>query len=180
MVGGLPVEAPGGGFRYLGSGTFAGLPVAIWLGFAGYALFHILVTRTVLGRAWYLIGSSRAAAESAGIRVGWNLFLAYLLAGAFTAVAGLILASRVNSAQPHLEPTLAFEAIAACAIGGIPLTGGVGWPYQVLLGALLLAVIENGLQLLNLPSNFQLGLIGVLTIGAVAMQNLAKRSGSRA
>lgn len=177
LVGGLPVEAPTSGFRILGSGDLWGVPISILMAIVGYVIFQLLMTRTTLGRAWYLVGSSVAAARSAGLRVDLYRFLAYVAAAGFAGAAGLILASRVNSAQPHLEPTLPFDAIAACAIGGIPLRGGVGWPYQVCIGALVLAVIDNGLQLLNLPSNIHLALIGVLMIGALGLQRLTQGDG---
>jgi ribose/xylose/arabinose/galactoside ABC-type transport system permease subunit len=100
--------------------------------------------------------------------------------GLFLALAGLILTSRVHSGQPNLQPTLAFEAIAACAIGGLPLTGGAGRASGVLVGVLVITITQNGLRLLNWPSQLQLIAIGVLTIVAVLAQRAwPNRSGAR-
>lgn len=171
LVGGIPVEAPrGGAFSWAASGEVLGVPVAMVLGAAGLAGLGLLLHRTALGRSWFLLGANPVAARAAGIRVRRATFLAYAVGGGFLAVAGLILTARVHSGQPNLQPTLAFEAIAACAIGGLSLNGGVGRASGVLVGVLVLAITQNGLRLLNWPSQLQLIAIGTLTILAVLAQ----------
>jgi ribose/xylose/arabinose/galactoside ABC-type transport system permease subunit len=170
LVGGLPVSAGGGAFAVLGTGWVGPIPIPILVAAGGFVVLELLLRRTVLGRSWYLLGSSRPAALAAGIRVRWTQWSAYLVGAAFVGMAGLVLASRVNSGQPNLEPTIAFEAIAACAIGGLPLTGGIGSGGQVILGVLVLAVVQNGLLLLDLPSSVQVSATGLLTVLAVAAQ----------
>jgi ribose transport system permease protein len=170
LVGGLPVSAGGGAFAILGTGWVGPIPMPILVASGGFIVLELLLRRTVLGRSWYLLGSSRPAALAAGIRVRWTQWSAYLIGAGFVGMAGLVLASRVNSGQPNLEPTIAFEAIAACAIGGLPLTGGIGSGGQVILGVLVLAVVQNGLLLLDLPSSVQVSATGLLTILAVAAQ----------
>lgn len=170
LVGGLPVSANSDAFAVLGTGSIGPVPISIGLAIAGFVVLQVLLRRTVLGRSWYLVGASRPAALAAGIRVRWTLFSAYLAGAAFVGIAGLVLASRVNSGEPNLEPTLAFEAIAACAIGGLPLTGGTGGASQVVLGVLVVAVVQNGLLLVDFPSSVQVLATGLLTILAVSAQ----------
>lgn len=172
LVGGLPVSADAAGptYKVLGQGSIGPVPVPIVLALVGFVILQILLRRTVLGRSWYLVGASRPAALAAGIRVRWTLLSAYVVGAGFVGLAGLVLSSRINSGQPNMQPTLAFEAIAACAIGGLPLTGGVGTATQVILGVLVLAVVQNGLLLLALPTSVQVAAIGLLTVLAVAAQ----------
>jgi ribose/xylose/arabinose/galactoside ABC-type transport system permease subunit len=171
LVGGIPVEAPpGGAFSWAASSEIAGVPVAIVLGASGLAALGLLLGRTALGRSWYLLGANPVAARAAGIRIRRATFLAYALGGLFLALAGLILTARVHSGQPNLQPTLAFEAIAACAIGGLSLNGGTGRASGVLVGVLVITITQNGLRLLNWPSQLQLIAIGTLMIVAVLAQ----------
>lgn len=171
LVGGIPVEAPpGGGFSWFGNGRLGPIPVPIILGLVGFVILALLLRGSVLGRCWYLVGANPEAARASGIRVRQVLFQAYLVSAAFVAVAGVVLTSRVQSGQPNLAPNLAFEAIAACAIGGIPLTGGKGSAVRVLLGVTIVALLGNGLRLLNYSSDVQLMALGILTVIAVLAQ----------
>jgi ribose/xylose/arabinose/galactoside ABC-type transport system permease subunit len=176
LVGGIPLEAPAGmGMTWLGKGTLFAVPTPIILALLGFVALAVLLRRTTLGRYWYLVGASARAAQLAAVPVGTTLFLAYFVGGAFVAVAGLVLTSRVGSGQPYLFPNLPFEAIAACAIGGLPLTGGAGRPIQILAGVLILSTTENAVVLLNLSSAAQLTVVGALMVGAVALQQLKWR-----
>lgn len=171
LVGGIPIEAPPtGAFSWPSNARLGPIPMPVI--FAGVALFALswIFNRTVLGRNWFLIGSNPEAAIRAGVPVRFSLFLAYLVASGFVAVAGLLLTSRVHSGQPHLYPTLSFEAIAACAIGGLALSGGVGSAGRVLIGVAIVSFIGNGLRLMNISSDVQLMVIGILTVVAVAAQ----------
>ena len=171
LVGGVPLEAPAGmGMTWLGKGTLFAVPTPIILALLGFVALTILLQRTTLGRYSYFIGANARAARLAGVPVGMSLFLAYLVGSVFVAVTGLVLTSRVGSGQPYLFPNLPFEAIAACAIGGLPLTGGAGRPIQVLAGVLILTATENAVVLLNLSSAAQLMVVGMLMVGAVALQ----------
>jgi len=181
LVGGVPLEAPASlGLSRLSQGTAGGLPVPIAVAAVAFAVFLVLLRRTVLGRTWYLVGSNARAARLAGLDVRQSLLLAYVVGSLFVAAAGLILTARVSSGQPNLYPSLPFEAIAACAIGGVPLTGGAGTPAQVLAGVLIVAMIQNAVVLLNFSPSIQLMLIGGLTVGAVLVQQVAWRRPSRA
>jgi ribose transport system permease protein len=184
LVGGVPMEAPAGiGMAWLGKGTLFGVPTPIVLAILGLAVVICLLRGTTLGRYWYLVGSSGRAAQLAGVPVGFTLCMAYVVGSAFVAAAGVVLTSRVGSGQPNLFPTLPFEAIAACAIGGLPLTGGAGRPTQIIAGVLIVAAVENAVVLLNLSSSMQLILVGALMVGSVTLQEADwrwLRFGSRA
>lgn len=176
LVGGIPLEAPPApGFFWLAQGTLARVPVPIVLAALGFAALAWLQRRTALGRAWYLIGANPRAARLAGVAIRRSIFAAYVLNGVFVAVAGLVLTARVSSGQPNLFPSLPFEAIAACAIGGLPLSGGLGKPVQVLTGVLIVTIVGNAVVLMNFSSAVQLMLIGALTVLAVLLQFGAPR-----
>lgn len=178
LVGGIPVEAPpGGAFSWPSSGSIGPFPVPLVLAVIGFAALGSILRFTVFGRTWFLVGANPRAAAAAGLRVRTSLFLAYLVGTIFVAIAGIILTSRVHSGQPNLFPTLPFAAIAACAIGGLQLTGGVASASRVIVGVLVIALAENGLQLLDFSSATQLVFIGTLTVLAVLAQQ--RRTGSK-
>jgi ribose/xylose/arabinose/galactoside ABC-type transport system permease subunit len=148
-----------------------GIPVPVAAAAAAILVLHVLLRHTVLGRAWFLIGANETAARFAGVPVRRATFLAYLACGAFVALAAVVLTSRVASGQPNLHPGLPFEAIAACAVGGIPLSGGRGSAAQVAIGALTIAILNNVVVLLNFAAAWQLLLIGTVIVGAVLLQH---------
>ncbi|MEA2289482.1 MAG: ribose transport system permease protein [Solirubrobacteraceae bacterium] len=176
LSGGDPVEAPSGGaFSWPSNGDVLGVPVPLIIAVIGLATLAVILHRTTLGRCWYLVGSSPAAARAAGVRSRRVVFLGYVVGAVFLAVAAIMLTARVRSGQPNLQATLAFEAIAACAIGGFSLTGGAGSAGGVVVGVLVVSLTANGLRLLNLPSDVQMIAIGVITVAAVLGQELRMR-----
>ncbi|MCW3006824.1 MAG: hypothetical protein JWP17_1450 [Solirubrobacterales bacterium] len=178
LVAGIPVEAPpSGAFSWPSNGSVGPLSAPIVLALVGFVVLGVLFRRTTIGRIWFLIGSNPEAARAAGLRVRRATFLAYVTAAAFVAAAGLILTSRVHSGQPDLDPTLAFEAIAACAIGGLSLSGGRGRVSGVIIGVLVVTVSANGLLLLNVSSDVQLIVVGVLTVASVLGAGATGRRG---
>jgi ribose transport system permease protein len=181
LVGGIPLEAPaGGGFSWLSSRSFGPFPAPFLLAVAALGVLALILRGTVLGRAWFLVGANHQAAAAAGVHVRRTIFTAYVVGALFVALAGLVLTARVHSGQPNLFPSLPFEAIAACAIGGLPLTGGAASAARVLVGVLVIALADNGLQLLDLSSSVQLLVIGALTVGAVLVQQTRIRLPGRA
>lgn len=171
LVGGIPLEAPTGlNLSGLVQTEWLGVPVPIWLAVAAFLVMQIVMRATIFGRQCYLIGSNPEAARLVGIPVSRRTTQAYLINAALVALAGAILTSRLGSGQPNLYPELPFEAIAACAIGGIPLTGGRGGPLNAVIGVFILAIFVNALVLLNFPSYVQNALLGVFIIGSVIVQ----------
>lgn len=174
LAGGLPIDAaPSPLFRWPAVGEVMGIPVAVL--FAAIALLCLwgLLAHTELGRRFYLVGANASAARLSGIGVKRTLFTGYVLAGLFAGVASVILTSRVGSGQPNLMPDLPFQTIAACAIGGIPLTGGRGSTIQVIAGVAIIAMLNNAVVLLNFPVAIQQLLIALVIVVSVIMQRLA-------
>jgi ribose transport system permease protein len=170
IVGGISVQAPTGvDITWASNAEIGFVPVPVVLAVAGLAVLSVLLARTTIGRCWYLIGSNPEAGRKAGLRVGRLILSAYVVAAAFVAVAGVILAARVQSGQPNLQPTLPFEAIAACAIGGLSMSGGAGRVAGVLTGVLIVSLTENGLVLLNVSDDAQTIVIGLVTVASVIL-----------
>jgi ribose transport system permease protein len=167
LVGGMPLDAPGG---------VDGLPTPVWLAVAAFVVVGVAMQFTRFGREYVAIGSSPDAAQLAGIPVKRRVVQAYLCNALLVAVAGAVLTSRLGSGQPNLYPNLPFEAIAACAIGGISLSGGKGNALHALIGVLILAMIVNALVLINFPSLVQNMVLGVVIIGAVLTQQTRGRA----
>ncbi len=172
LSGGLPLDAPPSDLlSWPARGVVLGMPVPVAGAALALLVLHVVLRHTVLGRSWFLIGANPVAARFAGIPVRRATFLAYLAGGVFVAAAAVVLTSRVASGQPNLHPGLPFEAIAACAVGGIPLAGGRGSAAQVAIGALIIAILNNVGVLLNFPAAWQLLLIGGVIVGAVLLQH---------
>jgi ribose/xylose/arabinose/galactoside ABC-type transport system permease subunit len=177
LAGGLPIDAPtSDAFLWLARGRIAGIPVPIVLAAASLVVLYLILAHTRLGRFWFLTGANPEAARLAGIDVRRTTFTGYVVAGAFCAVTALILTSRVASGQPNLAPNLAFETIAACAIGGIPLAGGRGRASQVLCGVVIIAMMNNAVVLLNFPVAYQRLMIAAVIVGSVLLQRAAEKS----
>lgn len=173
LAGGLPIDAPpSAAFSWPARGRVAGVPVPILAAVVCIGALYLLLTHTRIGRHWYLVGANAEAARLSGIKVRSAVFLGYLIASAFCALAAVILTSRVASGQPNLAPNLPFETIAACAIGGIPLAGGQGRASQVVCGVLIITMMNNAVVLLNYPVAYQQLMIGGVIIGAVALQRM--------
>jgi ribose transport system permease protein len=171
LAGGVPIEAPAGiNLSILAYSEIGGLPTPIWIAALGFVLVGTLMQVTTFGRECYLIGSNPEAAHLAGVPVRTRILQAYLVNATLVGLAGAILTSRLGSGQPNLYPELPFEAIAACAIGGIPLTGGKGGPLLAAIGTLILALFVNSLVLFNFPSYLQSVLLGILIVCSVLLQ----------
>lgn len=170
---GKPISTPAA-VNFLG-GSVGPIPVPIiMMTIAGIACAFIL-NKTVLGRTMYAIGGNPEAARLSGLPVKKVLVTVYALSGLFAGLAGLVLAGRLSSAQPTAGAGYELDAIAAVVIGGASLAGGVGSAFGTLIGALLLAVIRNGLNILNVSSFWQQVVIGLVIALAVGVDSLRKK-----
>ena len=140
-----------------------------------YAVAHFVLGHTVFGRATYAIGGNEEAARLSGVHVRYHKTAIYGVAGLMSAAAAVILTARLNSAQPTAGTMYELDAIAATVIGGTSLLGGEGTIMGALIGALIMGVLRNGLNLLNVSSFFQQVVIGVVIIGAVLVDMSLKR-----
>lgn len=159
--------------NWLGS-TVAGIPIPIVMMVIAGLICWFILERTVLGRSMYAIGGNLEAARLSGLPVKRIQITVFALSGLFAALAGLVMAGRLSSAQPQAGVGYELDAIAAVVIGGASLAGGQGKATGTLIGALLLAVIRNGLNLLNVSSFWQqivIGLVIALAVGFDVIRN---------
>lgn len=176
VSGGFPISELPEGFRFWGAGTVAYIPVPVILVIVVYALFHVFLTRTTLGRDVYAIGGNKQAAMFSGIPVDRRLTMVYTMSGALAAVGAVVLAGRLNSGFPLAGDGAELDAIAAVIIGGASFFGGVGTVWGTLIGALIMGVLRNGLTLLNVSPNWQKVVIGVVIVAAVWIDVLRQRT----
>lgn len=155
-------------------GNVAGFPVPIIMMVIAGLLCWFILERTVLGRSMYAIGGNLEAARLSGLPVKRIQIAVFALSGFFAAWAGMVMAGRLESAQPQAGTGYELDAIAAVVIGGASLSGGQGKATGTLVGAILLAVIRNGLNLLNVSSFWQqivIGLVIALAVGFDVFRN---------
>ncbi|MEV4009766.1 ABC transporter permease [Nonomuraea angiospora] len=173
---GSPIEMPEA-VSHLGDTVGGYLPVPVLVMALMGVIAAVVLNRTYAGRAMYAIGGNEEAARLSGIAVSRQKLVTYALSGAFAAVAGIVLASRLASAQPQAASGYELDAIAAVVIGGASLSGGKGRALGTLVGALILAVLRNGLNLLSVSAFWQQVVIGVVIALAVLLDTLRRRSG---
>lgn len=176
LTGGLPIENMPPSFSAIGTGSLGPFPIAAIVSFGIFALGWFLLERTVFGRYIYAIGGNEEAARIAGVPTARYVALAYTVCGLMTGVAGILLSSRVSSGIPTLGAGMELQAIASVVIGGVSLKGGIGRLPGVLLGVVVLSVIRNGLNLTNVSSYVQLMVTGLITVLAVAFDQVRTRS----
>ncbi len=167
--GGRPVSHLSAGFTHIGSGNLAGVPEPIVIFFLVAVLSRVLLKNMRFGRYVYAVGGNENAALASGVPVRGVKMGAYTLCGALAGLAGVVLASRITTGQPNAGIGYELDAIAAVVIGGTSLNGGVGGVGGTILGALLIGVINNGLDLLNVSSYYQQVVKGLIIVGAVWM-----------
>lgn len=156
---------------FLGSATVFsfGLPISFILVLVVYAIFHVFLNHTALGRQIYCVGGNAEAARLSGIRSKDVLTIVYTISGFMCGIAGVLLAGRVASANPNSGATYDTDAIAACIIGGASFSGGKGTIWGTLVGALLIAIIRNGLNLMGTSNDVQYIVIGAVIILSVTI-----------
>ncbi|MEU9618838.1 substrate-binding domain-containing protein [Streptomyces sp. NPDC088251] len=176
---GSPIAFPDS-VSVLGNTLGGWLPVPVLVMIAMGLITALILARTYIGRSMYAIGGNEEAARLSGLRVKRQKLAIYALSGLFAAVAGIVLASRLTSAQPQAAQGYELDAIAAVVIGGASLAGGVGKASGTLIGALILAVLRNGLNLLSVSAFWQQVVIGVVIALAVLLDTLRRKAGSKA
>ena len=159
-------------FKVIGNRFLFGfMPISILVMLVIFVLYHLFLSRTAPGRRFYLAGGNEEAATFAGIRVNRVKVTAYTLVGVSAAVSGILLASRLGSGSPNVGVGYELDAIAAAVVGGTSFTGGVGTITGTLIGALILGVISNGLNLLGISPFFQQIVRGLIILGAVILDS---------
>ena len=154
-------------FRALGSGYFLGIPMPVYVMVVFLIIGTVFAQRTIWGQEVYAIGANPAAARLSGVPVEQRLVLVYTVSGAMAGLASLIILARINSAQGDIGEDLTLPAIAAVLVGGTSLFGGVGTVTGTLIGALILTLVLNGMNLLQINASWQPLVTGVIVLAAV-------------
>ncbi|HEX4150267.1 MAG TPA: ABC transporter permease [Pirellulales bacterium] len=163
-------------FNWLGGGTSSlGLPNAVLLMFGLYVAAQLVMTRSVLGRQVYAVGGNPEAARLSGVPVGRVLVVVYLLSGALAGLGGVVLASQLKSGAPTYGLMYELHVITAVVVGGTSLAGGEGRMLGTLVGAFIIAVIQNGMNLTGIESDTQKIVLGAAILAAVLLDRLKQR-----
>jgi ribose transport system permease protein len=165
------------GFRQLGSGYLFGVPTPVYVMVVFLMIGALFAQRTIWGQQIYAIGANPVAARLSGVPVERRLVLVYTVSGAMAGLASLIILARINSAQGDIGEDLTLPAIAAVLVGGTSLFGGSGTVAGTLIGALLLTVVLNGMNLLQVNSSWQPLATGIIILLAVWIDTRTRRIG---
>ena len=166
---GRPVSTLTSSYQFIGQGYVFGIPVPVILFLALAFLSWVILNHTKFGKNIYAIGGNIVAAEVSGVNVQRNLVAIYMYAGMLAGVAGLILSARLNTGQPGMGVAYELDAIAATTIGGTSHSGGIGNIQGAVVGALILGVLNNGLNLLGVSAYWQQIIKGVIIVAAVVI-----------
>jgi ribose transport system permease protein len=173
---GRPVSGFDEGFRSLATGSVGFIPAPVVVMIVVYGVAHLVLTRTTFGRYVYAIGGNEEATRLSGVAVRVHKTIIYGVSGVMSAVAAIVLTARLNSAQPIAGMMYELDAIAATVIGGTSLMGGEGTLAGTLVGALIMGVLRNGLNLLGVSSFLQQIVIGTVIVVAVLVDTILKRN----
>jgi ribose/xylose/arabinose/galactoside ABC-type transport system permease subunit/ABC-type sugar transport system substrate-binding protein len=175
---GRPVSGFDDSFRFIAEGSILGIPVLIWITLIVYIAGYLILQKTPFGRYVYAIGGNIKAAKLSGINTNKVLVIVYIISGLMAGLASVMLTSRINSSQPTAGLMYELDAIAATVIGGTSLMGGYGFISGTIIGALIISIIRNGLNLMNVSSFLQQVVIGCVIIFAVLIDSIRNsRSG---
>jgi ribose/xylose/arabinose/galactoside ABC-type transport system permease subunit len=176
LTSGMPVQGMPPAFgSVLGYGTLLGIPAPVYVTAVLAVVMYLLLNWTRFGRYLFAVGGSLRAAQLSGISTPLMLFLAYVLCAVLTTIAGLMLTARLGTGEANIGASMPLESIAACVIGGVSLSGGVGRLSGVILGALFIGLVQNGMNLARIDSYLQMVVIGTLLIAAVIADRLRHR-----
>jgi ribose transport system permease protein len=175
MTNGSPITVNSDSFNFIGGGVILGIiPLPVIIMVVIFAGGYYLLTRTPFGRHIYAVGGNEEAAYLSGVSVRKTKLLAYVLSGAGAAIAGIVVTARLTSAQPLAGQSYELDAIAAVVIGGTSLKGGVGRILLTVVGALIIGMLNNALNLMNVPSYYQIIVKGVVILIAVLVDSRQK------
>jgi ribose transport system permease protein len=172
---GVPISIDDDRFAALGNSTILGIAISIWVLIVLLAVNHFVLAKTVFGRKAYLAGGNREAALYSGINVKRLRIFIFMISGLMASIGGVLMTSRLYSAQPNAGLGYELDAIAAAVLGGTSLSGGYGTIAGTLIGALIIGVINNGMNLLSVPYFYQLIVKGVVILVAVCIDVQTKK-----
>ena len=163
-------------FLWLGGGQILGIPNTVWLMLMLYVLAHIVMSRTVFGRYVYAIGGNEEAARLSGVPIKRMLLVVYTTSGALAGLGGIVQTSQLAAGDPKFGLMYELEVIAAVVVGGASLMGGRGKIFGTLIGAFIIAVIKNGMNLTSVDPFNQRIVLGAVLLAAVLLDTLKRRA----
>ncbi len=176
ITGGTPIYGMPTAFAEIfGYGKFITVPVPVWLTIAFIILMYVFINWSRMGRYLYALGGNLKASQLSGINTRLYLFLAYVVCAAITTFAALMLTARLESGESNIGANYPLLSISACVIAGVSLFGGTGRLPNVVLGAIFIILVQNGMNLLRINSYLQLVVIGILLILAVIGDNYRQK-----
>jgi ribose transport system permease protein len=174
---GRPIMIRNETMRWIGSGDLFGTPVIVLIAIVAFAVAYVIQNYTTLGRSIMAVGGGELVAQRSGIRVDRVKIMTFAIAGLYSGLAGIVLASRMGAGSPTAGTGLELDVIAAVVIGGTPLTGGMGGVLGTVIGALIIAILSNGLNIAGVSSYTQLIIKGLVLVLAVIISIDRKKIG---
>ena len=176
ITGGTPIYGMPDQFASIfGYGSALGVPVPIWFTIGFVVIVYVLLAWTRMGRYFYALGGNLKASMLSGISTRYYLFMAYVVCAGITTIAALMLTARLESGESNIGRDYPLNSIAACAIGGVSLFGGTGRLANVVLGAIFIILVQNGMNLMRIGSYQQMIVIGILLVLAVIADNYRQK-----
>jgi len=176
LTSGVPVYGMPDAFGSIfGFGRLFDIPAPVYVTAAIAVIMYVLINWTRAGRYFYAIGGNLKASALSGIGTNFYLFMAYVVCGLLSAIAGILLTARLETGEANIGASLPLDSITACVIGGVSLRGGTGRLGNVILGAVFIGLIQNGMDLAHIESYLQEVVIGILLILAVVADRLRQR-----
>lgn len=166
---GQPITGLGDGFKFIGNGHIGPIPFPVVITFVALIIGHYILSQTRTGRYIYAVGSNEDAAKLTGINTKLVRIIVHTISGFTAALSGIVITSRLNSAPPTAGAGAELDAIAAVVLGGTSLAGGEGHIGGTFIGALIIGILNNGLNLLNVSSYYQQFVKGVVILIAVLL-----------
>lgn len=178
LCGGTPIYGFDEGFKVIGQGYLGPVPVPVIIMALCFAAGAFILHKTSFGRYFYAVGGNEDASRLSGIKVNRIKFLIYCLSGLFAGIAGIVMLSRTNSAQPTAGKGFEFDVITCVVLGGVSVAGGYGKIVNVIAGTIIIGILTNGMILMNVDTYLQMvmkGIVLVLAVGFDSIQNSKAR-----
>ena len=175
VTGAIPIYGFTSSFKVIGQGYFLGVPIPIIIMFVIYIIDYIVLKYTSFGQSLYAIGGNEEAVRLTGINVRKRRYMAYIMCSVIVGIAGIVLLSRVNTAQPSAGFGYEMDVIAGSVLGGISMSGGEGKITGVFAGVLVMAVLSNGMLMLDVSEYWQWVAKGAVMLAAISYDRILKK-----
>ncbi len=177
ISGGTPIYGFDTRFKMIGQGYVGPVPVPVIIMAASFAVGAFILNKTYFGRYFYAVGGNEEASRLSGIKVNSVKFMIYALSGLFAGIAGIVMLSRTNSAQPTAGIGFEFDVITCVVLGGVSVSGGFGKISNVIAGTLIIGILTNGMVLMNVSTYTQMVVKGIVLILAVGFDSIQNKGG---